>query len=107
MIVNILPSLGHTGCHPKAYKKPSCTLVTSAFKRTLRRRSHPSSGRLRVRSFQKLSSHRPQCLDGSLPLVYYKLPFILKRLQLPLRLAFAMTIKKDQGQTFARVGLLL
>ncbi|UYV64988.1 hypothetical protein LAZ67_3002662 [Cordylochernes scorpioides] len=35
------------------------------------------------------------------------LPFILKRCQFPLRLAFAITKNKDQGQTFARVGLLL
>ncbi|UYV60603.1 hypothetical protein LAZ67_1001638 [Cordylochernes scorpioides] len=35
------------------------------------------------------------------------LPFILKRHQFSLRLAFAMTTNKAQGQTFARVGLLL
>ncbi|UYV70873.1 hypothetical protein LAZ67_8000934 [Cordylochernes scorpioides] len=38
--------------------------------------------------------------------VYYNLPFILKRFQLPLRLAFATTINNAQGQTFAKVGLL-
>ncbi|UYV75372.1 hypothetical protein LAZ67_13000015 [Cordylochernes scorpioides] len=35
------------------------------------------------------------------------LPFILKRHPFPLRLDFALTINKTQGQTFARVGLLL
>ncbi|UYV80682.1 hypothetical protein LAZ67_19001370 [Cordylochernes scorpioides] len=35
------------------------------------------------------------------------LPFILKRCQFPLRSAFSLTINKAQGQTFARVGLLL
>jgi ATP-dependent DNA helicase PIF1 len=35
------------------------------------------------------------------------MPFVLKRLQFPIRLAFAMTINKAQGQTFENVGLLL
>ncbi|UYV70946.1 hypothetical protein LAZ67_8001197 [Cordylochernes scorpioides] len=35
------------------------------------------------------------------------IPFILKRLEFPLGLAFPMTINKAKGQTFARVGLLL
>ncbi|XP_046632783.1 uncharacterized protein LOC124312311 [Daphnia pulicaria] len=35
------------------------------------------------------------------------LPVILKRLQFPVLLAFAMTITKSQGQTFDRVGILL
>ncbi|XP_029348311.1 ATP-dependent DNA helicase PIF1-like [Acyrthosiphon pisum] len=35
------------------------------------------------------------------------LPFQMKRIQLPVRLSFAMTINKSQGQTFDRVGLLL
>jgi ATP-dependent DNA helicase PIF1 len=35
------------------------------------------------------------------------LHFTLKRVQFPVRLAFAMTINKSQGQTFDRVGLYL
>jgi hypothetical protein len=35
------------------------------------------------------------------------LPFSFKRRQFPLRLAFAMTINKAQGQTFTRVGVHL
>ena len=36
-----------------------------------------------------------------------KLPFILNRRQFPVRLAFAMTINKSQGQTLSRVGIYL
>ncbi len=35
------------------------------------------------------------------------LPFTLKRRQFPVRLSFAMTINKSQGQTLKRVGLYL
>jgi len=35
------------------------------------------------------------------------LPFILKRRQFPVRLSYAMTINKSQGQTLDRVGLYL
>lgn len=34
-------------------------------------------------------------------------PFKLRRLQLPVRLAFSMIINKAQGQTFDRVGIYL
>ncbi|XP_060846393.1 ATP-dependent DNA helicase PIF1-like [Rhopalosiphum padi] len=34
-------------------------------------------------------------------------PFEMRRVQFPVRLSFAMTINKSQGQTFDRVGLLL
>ncbi|KAF1766983.1 hypothetical protein GCK72_006941 [Caenorhabditis remanei] len=33
------------------------------------------------------------------------LPFIMSRLQFPIRLSFAMTINKSQGQTFEKIGL--
>ncbi|CAF4027806.1 unnamed protein product [Rotaria sp. Silwood1] len=35
------------------------------------------------------------------------LPVKLRRHQFPIRLSFAMTINKSQGQTFDRLGLLL
>jgi hypothetical protein len=35
------------------------------------------------------------------------LPFVLKRRQFPIRVAFSMTINKSQGQTLNRVGLYL
>nr|XP_042909753.1 uncharacterized protein LOC122271690 [Parasteatoda tepidariorum] len=36
-----------------------------------------------------------------------ELPFVLHRTQFPVRLAFAMTINKAQGQTFDKVGLYI
>src|SRR5258705_4748864 len=35
----------------------------------------------------------------------YDLPFLFKRLQLPVRLAFAITINKSQGQSLKVTGL--
>ncbi len=36
-----------------------------------------------------------------------ELPFVLERRQFPVKLAFAMTINKSQGQTFSKVGIFL
>ena len=35
------------------------------------------------------------------------LPFVLRRRQFPIKLAFAMTINKSQGQTLEKVGIYL
>jgi ATP-dependent DNA helicase PIF1 len=49
-----------------------------------------------------------RCLIPRIKLITSEnLPFTLRRCQFPVRLAFAMTINKAQGQTFDRVGLLL
>jgi len=37
----------------------------------------------------------------------FRMPFKLKRRQFPVRLAFAMTMNKAQGQTMQRMGLFL
>jgi hypothetical protein len=36
-----------------------------------------------------------------------KLPFILQRVQFPIRLSYSMTINKAQGQTFQKLGIFL
>jgi len=36
-----------------------------------------------------------------------KLPFTMRRTQLPLAVCFAMTINKSQGQSLKRVGIFL
>ena len=41
------------------------------------------------------------------PLEDISLPFKLKRKQFPIRLSFAMTINKAQGQTIPNVGIYL
>jgi hypothetical protein len=35
------------------------------------------------------------------------LPFLLKKRQLPVKLAFCMSINKSQGQTFKKIGIYL
>ena len=36
-----------------------------------------------------------------------KLPFVMERPQFPIKICYAMTINKSQGQTLARVGVYL
>jgi hypothetical protein len=40
-----------------------------------------------------------------IPLIPTDLPFTFRRLQFPVRLCFAMTINKSQGQTFKVIGV--
>jgi ATP-dependent DNA helicase PIF1 len=42
-----------------------------------------------------------------LPLKNYKLPFVLERRQFPVKVCYAMTINKSQGQTLTNVGIYL
>ena len=42
-----------------------------------------------------------------IPLLSTNLPFTFKRLQFPVRLSYAMTINKAQGQTLSTVGINL
>ena len=42
-----------------------------------------------------------------IPLITTNLPFAFKRLQFPLRLSFAITINKSQGQSLKTTGLFL
>lgn len=47
------------------------------------------------------------CFIPKMPLKPSNLPFEFKRLQFPIKLSFAMTINKSQGQSFKSVGLEL
>ncbi|XP_008189744.1 uncharacterized protein LOC103311809, partial [Acyrthosiphon pisum] len=69
---------------------------------------------LRTHNFKaKILGGDPQDEDIVLPKIPLTssveddLHILLRRLQFPVRLSFAMTINKSQGQTFDRVGLLL
>ena len=74
-----------------------------------------NGSRLRVKG---MGEHTIECVDidsneivilARMPLTSSEsnLPFILKRRQFPLRLAYAMTINKSQGQTLDIVGIAL
>ena len=47
------------------------------------------------------------CFIPRIPIIPADLPFRFKRLQFPLRMCYAMTINKSQGQTINTVGLCL
>lgn len=57
-----------------------------------------------------LSGNGEEVIIPAIPLMTSEednLPMKMRRVQFPVRLSFAMTINKSQGQTFDRVGLLL
>ena len=71
-------------------------------------------GTIRRQSYRRRNSLRKACWQESLyssdslnPTSSADLPFEFVRVQFPLRLAFAITINKSQGQTLNHVGVII
>ena len=58
---------------------------------------------------RRLDKHNSICFIPRLPLVDTQsgFPWRMKRVQFPIKLAFAMTINKSQGQSLERCGIVL
>jgi ATP-dependent DNA helicase PIF1 len=58
---------------------------------------------------RRLDKHNSICFIPRLPLVDTQsgFPWRMKRIQFPIKLAFAMTINKSQGQSLERCGIIL
>ena len=115
--LNYINSLTPSGMPPHDLQlKPNCIV-------TLLRNINPKNGLCNGTRLQVLNVHQRylQCRnltgqfngqDVILPKIALQpsevnLPFQLRRVQFPVRLAYAMTINKSQGQTYDKVGLFL